>query len=124
MFPTDSIAIGQVAGAAKGNREKRMAAKTAGDINRIPVGNRRWDRVGRLAGAAPNFLAISQVIASHFASGIDDNLLLAAMLDDQRCGPAGALIARRAPELLTSALIESDNEIVTLMVPVNNDSIP
>src|SRR5206468_598337 len=76
------------------------------------------------AGAFPEKVAGRNVVAANPACGAGDDLRPAGMLQHEWRGPGGALITRLAPQLLAGLRVQGDDEVVSFMVPVDDDRVP
>src|ERR1041385_8161085 len=107
----------------KCDSEECVAAESAGDVNGVHIGHGCRNSVDCLAAAAPQLFSISKIITSHLSGGVDDDLGFAGVLDNQWSGPACAFVARCAPEFFSCSFVESNDEVLPLMIPVNDHCV-
>ncbi len=123
MGPDDAVGAGQIARAIQSKRLQRVAPVTAHHEHTILAGDRRGNGVHRLPGAFPEQFSVLEIVAANLVGAVDDHLLAAAVGDDERGAPPGGLVAGLTPEFATTPLVESHDEVVTLMVPEHDHGV-
>jgi hypothetical protein len=72
----------------------------------------------------PHDVSGRPVVAADLARGACDDLGPARVLDDERRRPRGLLVALLTPQLPTGLPVESDDERVALVVPLDEQPVP
>ena len=121
MLPRDGVGARDVAGGAELDRLQGGAAEAADRIDHPETSDRAGNDVARHAAAFPDLFAGGQIVAACPLRCRDDHLRLAVVLQDERRGPGRLLIAGIAPKFLAGVLVERDDEVLALVIPVHHD---
>ena len=119
-LPGNGICVRNITLITQFNGVHGAAAITAGHIHIAETLNRGRNGIHGLASALPEHPTSFDLVRPHSISATHNHLRNTIMHNDQWSSPGSDFVAVFFPESFSRALIQSDNERLRLMIPVND----